>query len=211
MDITTPLITPERLYADPQAAFSAPPAWVRQFHLEYPEGHEDDPAKFEPVAIIVLGKTREVARTYSILQAALLMELTRFPGISIVTNRNGTGPHARWYVRLAFAGYPEDLTTLSRLFSGAAEYDQTKVAGSIKSDMRTENLRNDPAKKIGKDARQVVLGHAERIATEFEKSGRMPSHLTAAAYMANLRRLLQLNDEEATGKDLSDMLPDEEA
>lgn len=95
---------------------------------------------------------------------------------------------------------------VSRVFAGATEYDQTKVNG-IWSDMRAENLRNDTAEKIGKDARQVVLSHAERIAKEMEASGRMPPHITAEAHLDNLRRLLTLIDIEATGRELSDMVP----
>lgn len=208
MDTTTdfassPLITPERLEADPQAALAVRPAWLHAVHLEYPEGHEEDPARFTPAVALVLGRKHVTSRGFSLPQVAFMMEITRFPGASIVTNHNGTGRH---YVRIAFDGYPEDLTMLSRVFSGATEYVQTKVDG-IQSDMRAENLRHDPAEKIGKDARQVVLGHAERIAKQLEASGRMPPHLTAEAYLDNLRRLLVLIDQEATGRELSDLLP----
>lgn len=197
-----PLRTPELVAADPQSALSARPAWLHAVHLEYPEGHEADPARFSPAVSLVLGKKHVTSKNYSLLQVAFMLELTRFGGATIVTNHNGTGRH---YERIAFAGYPEDLTTLSRVFSGAAEYVQTKVDG-IQSDMRAENLRNDAAEKIGKDARQVVLGHARRIAKEWEASGRMPDHLTAEAYLVNLIHLLHLIDEEARGKELSDLI-----
>lgn len=203
MDTPTPLLTAERLAADPQIVLANRPAWLHAAHLEYPEGHEADLARFSPAVTLVLGKKHVTSKNYSLLQVAFMLEITRFGGATIVTNHNGTGRH---YERIAFAGYPEDLTMVSRVFSGAAEYDQTKVGG-IQSDMRAENLRHDPAEKIGRDARQVVLGHAERIAKQLEASGRMPPHLTAEAYLGNIRRLLLLIDQEATGRELSDLLP----
>lgn len=197
------LITPERLAADPRVALSVLPPWLHAIHLEYPEGHDEDEARFTPSATLVLGRSRVAAKGYSLLQVAFLFELTRLPGISIVTNHNGSGRH---YERIAIAGHPEDLTSVNRVFVGAAEYTQAKVSG-IQSDMRAENLRTDAAEKVSKDARHVVLGHAERIAKEWEKKGRTPRHLTASAYLDNLHRLLRLIDLEATGRELSDLLP----
>lgn len=199
---TAPLRTPELAAADPQSILAILPDWLHAAHLEYPEGHEEDPARFSPAVALAFGKKHTASKNYSPLQVAFMLELTRFGGATIVTNHNGTGRH---YERIAFDGYPEDLTTLRRVFSGAAEYDQTKVDG-IQSDMRAENLRHDPAAKIGKDAREVVLGHAGRIAKQWEASGRMPDHLTATAYVANLIHLLHLIDQEATGKELSDLI-----
>ncbi len=199
----SPLITPERLAANPQAALAVRPGWLHRIHLEYPEGHEADPARFTPSAHLVLGRKHVTSKGLTPLQVAFLYEVTRFPGITIVTNHNGSGRH---YERIAFADHPDDLTTVSRVFAGAAEYDQTKV-GDIKSDMRAENLRNDTAEKIGKDARQVVLRHAGSIAKAREERGDMPAHLTADTYLENLKRLLHLIDLETTGKELSDMLP----
>lgn len=199
---TAPLRTAELVAADPQAALSDRPACLHAVHLEYPEGHEEDPARFSPTVTIVLGKKHVTSKNYSPLQVAFMLEMMRFGGATIVTNHNGTGRH---YERISFDGYPEDLTTLSRVFSGAAEYDQTKVGG-IKSDMRAENLRHDPAEKIGKDARQVVLGHAARIAEQAEAEGRMPPHLTAIEYLVNLIHLLHLIDREAAGMELHDLV-----
>lgn len=197
-----PLRTPESIAADPQSVLAILPAWLHAGHLVFPEGHETDPARFSPVVALVLGKKHVASKNYSLLQVAFMLELTRFSGASIVTNHNGSGRH---YERIAFTGYPEDLTTLSRVFSGATEYAQTKVDG-IRSDMRPENLRHDPAEKIGRDAREVVLGHAGRIAKQMEASGRMPLHLTATAYVANLIHLLHLIDQEASGRELSDLI-----
>lgn len=203
---TAPLRTAELVAADPQAALAVRPAWLHAVHLEYPEGHEEDPARFTPVVSIEVGETQKTHKNLSPLQAAFLMEVTRFGRAKVVTNQTGKNRTGQWPLRISFAGYREDLTMVSRVFSGAAEYDQTKVGG-IKSDMRAENLRHDPAEKIGKDARQVVLGHAARIAEQAEAEGRMPPHLTAEAYLDNIRRLLLLIDQEATGRELSDLLP----
>lgn len=203
---TAPLRTPEIAAADPQAILAVRPAWLHAAHLEYPEGHEADPAHFTPAVTIVVGKTHVTSKGLSLSQVAFLMEVTRFGKAKVVTNQTGKNRTGLWPLRISFAGHREDLTMVSRVFSGATEYVQTKVGG-IKSDMRAENLRHDPAEKIGKDARQVVLGHATRIAQQAEAEGRMPPHITAAEYIANLNRLLVLIDQEATGRELSDLLP----
>lgn len=151
---STALITPELLAADHQAVLSVRPGWLHSALLVYPEGHETDPARFSPVVALVLGKKHVDAKNYSLLQFAFMLELTRFGGISIVTNSDGKG---RWYERIAIAAHPEDLTSVNRVFSGATEHVEAKVAG-IKSDMRAENLKHGPAGRLSKDARQVVLG-----------------------------------------------------
>ncbi|MCO5065455.1 MAG: hypothetical protein M9924_13725 [Rhizobiaceae bacterium] len=192
---SSPLITPERIFADPDAAFAVLPSWVRNFALVYPEGHERDISKPSPVVIIALGKKHIAAKTYSPASFAALCELTRLPGISITTNHNGSGRH---YERITIADHPEDLTSVNRFLLGAAEYTQVKVTG-IQSDMRPENLMQDVAEKASKDARQVVLSHVKRILKEWEASGNMPSLFIPADYLENVERLLQLTDLEATG------------
>lgn len=200
--INAPLRTPELVAIDTQSALSVRPAWLHDLHLEYPEGHEEDAEHHTPAVTIVLGRKRVTSKGLSALQLAFLIELTRFPGISLVTNSDGKG---RWYVRISIADHPEDLTTAVRVFSNATEFVEAKVSG-IQSDMRTENLKHGPAGKVSKDARHVVLGHAARIAKQVEESGRMPDHLTAKAYLENTNRLLHLSDLEATGLELSDLL-----
>lgn len=202
MFLSSPLITPERVAADPRESLSGRPAWLHALHLEYPEGHEDDSARLSPGVVIVLGKSHVTARGFSPLQVAFLIEVTRFPGLSIVTNSDGKG---RWYVRIAIADHPEDLTSVNRVFSGATEYVEAKVSG-IQSDMRAENLKHGPASRLSKDARQIVLGHASRIAKQLEAEGRMPAHLTAETYLLNLIQLLHLIDQEATGKEVYDLI-----
>ena len=197
-----PLRTAEFVAADPQEALAVRPAWLHGLYLEYPEGHEDDAVRFTPCVTLVLGRKHIKAPGFTPLQVAFFMEITRFPGISLVTNSNGNG---RWYVRLSIADHPEDLTSINRVISGATEYVEAKVAG-IQSDMRAENLKHGPASRLSKDARQVVLGHAGRIARALEAEGRMPPHLTAEAYLTNLIQLLHLIDLEATGKELSDIV-----
>ena len=198
----TPLRTPELVAADPQAALSVRPAWLHAALLVYPEGHENDPARFSPAVTLVFGKKHVASRSYSPLQVAFLLELSRFGGISIVTNSDGKG---RWYERITITGQREDLTSVNRVFSGATEYVEAKVAG-IKSDMRAENLKHGPAGRLSKDARHVVLGHAGRIAKRLEAEGRMPPHITALDYLTNLICLLHLIDKEAQGKELLDLI-----
>lgn len=184
-----PLLTPEHIQADPRAAFAVVPLWIHLLHWPDPEDSD------EPVAVVVVGRKHPAPIVLSLHGLALLCELSRLPGISVVTNSDGKG---RLYLRVTIAGAEEDLTQVTRLFYGAGPYVQVKVDG-IKSDMRPENLRAETASRVGKETRDVILRHAERISREWEARGTMPSHITAASYMANLRRLLEEIDREASG------------
>ena len=161
----TQLRTPERIAASPEETLMPLPAWAHSLTWVYPEGHRDNPARLTPGVSLVLGEKHVTAKGFSPLQVAFLMEITRFRDAKVLTNQTKKNGGGRWYVRISFAGYREDLTMVSRVFAGAAEYDQTKVNG-IASDMRAENLRNDAAEKVGKDARQVVMRHAKRMVAE---------------------------------------------
>lgn len=201
--LDSPLLTPERIAADPEAAFAVRPSWVRGLVIVCPEAAPQDCHGVSPAAVVSLGESYLAHKIYSLIGLALLCELSRLPGISVVTNSDGKGRH---YERVTIADASEDLTSVNRLLIGAAAYDQAKVVG-IKSDMRPENLRGVPARKLGKDARVVLLGHAKRIGEAWEAKGTMPHHLTADSYLANLERLLALSDLEASGLDPIALLP----
>lgn len=209
--LDSPLLTPERIAADPEAAFAARPSWVRGLVIVHPEIGLDRPPEatpegrpgVSPAAVVSLGESHLAHKTYSLIGLALLCELSRLPGVSVVTNSDGKGRH---YERVTIADASEDLTSVNRLLIGATAYDQAKVVG-IKSDMRPENLKGVPARKLGKDARAVLLGHAKRIAEGWEAKGTIPHHLTADSYLANLERLLALTDLEASGLDPLAALP----
>ncbi|PBB39576.1 MULTISPECIES: hypothetical protein [unclassified Mesorhizobium] len=206
--LDSPLLTPERIAADPEAAFAVRPSWVRGLVLVHPDADPERPSEatpqgVSPAAVVSLGESHLAHKTYSLTGLALLFELSRLPGVSVVTNSDGKGRH---YERVTIADAAEDLTSVNRLLIGATTYDQAKVVG-IKSDMRPENLRATPARKLGKDARAVLLGHAERIVRAWEAKGTMPHLLTADGYLANLERLLALTDLEASGLDPLAALP----
>lgn len=192
----TPLLTPERIATDPRAAFAIIPACVRSITLV---PHDDTPQ----AAVLILGKSRLMWPTYSLLNVAAIFEACRVPGINVATNGNGLGGY---WARLTVSGAGEDLTTINRFLFGASPYEQIVVDG-IKSDHRPENLRSQPARKLGKESRSVLLGHVRRIAAEWGARGDMPQHLTAETYLANLDRLLQYSDMEASGMDVLGSLP----
>jgi len=200
----TPLITPERLEASPEEAFAFLPPWVRAIELVSPLEYHD--AALQPVVIIWAGKGRIQYEAHSPLAAAIMFEVTRIPGVSIAVNSNGTLSN---YFRFSIGDVGEDLTTVSRFLTNAGADEQVLKTPGRKWDMRTETLRKTTAGKPSKDSRAVLMGHIERLAQEWEASGKMPSHLTAVSYLANLNRLIRLLDLESTGKDLSDLLRNE--
>lgn len=202
----TPLLTPERIASDPSEAFRTLPPCILAAVLVPPgggtQGHR---AAYDisPAFVVRFGPQHITYKTLSPVGLAICCELARAPGVSIATDTNGSGRH---YERITFAGYGQDLTSLSRLIRDAGPYEQVK-AGHFQSDFRPENLRTMPASKIGKQAREVVMGHIRRIAGEWEERGAMPAHFTAAAYVENLERLIVLNDLESQGLDPLATLP----
>lgn len=202
--LASPLITPERLAADPQKALAVRPAWVRHMEFVTPEASPEAFPAVQPVVIIWAGKSRIQYEAHTTLAAAIMWEATRLPGVSVAVNTNGSGSN---YFRFTVDDTGEDLTTVSRFLTNAGPGEQVLKTPARKWDMRTETLRKTRAGKPSKEGRAVPMGHIERIAKEMEASGRMPPHITAEAYLDNLRRLLALIDLEATGKELSDMLP----
>jgi hypothetical protein len=207
----TPLLTPERIAADPLEAFGILPPCILSAVLISPNDRLDAPSPqvcrsapdISPAFVVRFGPTHTTHKTLSPIGLAIVCELARVPGVSIATDTNGTG---RYYERVTIAGHGEDLTSLSRLLRDAGPSEQVK-AGHFKSDFRPENLRAIPAGKIGKQARDIVLGHLRRIAAEWEQRGTMPPHFTASEYLENLERLFQLNDLEGAGQDPLSSLP----
>jgi hypothetical protein len=193
---TSPLLTLSRIHKNPKDAFAVTPKWVRQLVVIHPDDayREYDPVT--PMVLVVTGHKLLSFRGYSAINFALLCEITRLPGISITTNSNGTG---RSYARITIADAGEDLTSVNRFLWGASAYDQIVVNGLNLTDARPENLRADPAAKVGKDARAILLGHAERISKQWEERGGMPGHFTRQEYLDNLRSLIEATDLEASG------------
>ncbi|MCL6706692.1 hypothetical protein M8R20_06755 [Pseudomonas sp. R2.Fl] len=201
--ISSPLITPKRLQADPQASLQPYPAWVRHLEFVTPEPEPEAFPSIQPVVIIWAGQSRRRYEAHTPLTTALMWEITRLPGLSIAVNNNGSKDD---YFRFTTEGIGEDLTTVSRFLMDALPYERVLRTPRRKFDMRPETLRKAGG-KLSKDSRSVLMAHIERIAKEWEADGGMPAHITAAAYLENLQRLLHLIDLEATGRELSDILP----
>lgn len=200
----SPLITPERLAADPQAALAVRPEWVHRVEFVTPEVEPEAHPAVQPIVFIWAGETHPSYEAHTPLAAALMWEITRLPGVSLAVNDNGSGSA---YFRFTIADVSEDLTTVARFLKGAGPDEQVLKTPARKWDMRTETLRTAHTGRPSKDSRAVLMGHIERIAKEWEASGKMPPHITAAEYIANLHRLLVLIDQEATGRELCDLLP----
>lgn len=201
---SSPLITPERLAAEPQAALAVRPAWVRRVFFVAPGPHPEPNPAVQPPVIIWAGKTRTLYEAHTTLAAAIMWEITRLPGLSIAVNSNGGAGN---YLRFTIGDEGEDLTTVSRFLSNAGPHEQVNKTKGRKWDMRTETLRVSRAGKPSKESRSVVMGHVERIAREVEERGAFPPHITAETYLANLYRLIAMADLEATGRELHDILP----
>lgn len=192
--LTSPLITPERLLADPDEAFSVLPSWVRMLEVVHPEGPRDA----APVVVVAFGRSDPTAIGLSPVGAALLCEFSRFPGVSIVTNRNGkrSDPRSKVYARITIAGYPEDLTMVSRVFANAEPHEQVKVSGSVQSDLRPGNLVRADAEKLGKSTRAIIEERLREVAERAAANGIMLRHISVDSYMDNLKRLLEALDSE---------------
>jgi len=201
---TTPLITPEHLAADPQAALAARPAWVRHMEFITPEVDPEAYPAVHPVVILWAGKTHTLYEAHTPLAVATMFEATRLPGVSIAVDHNGV---RSLYLRFTVQGIGEDLTTVSRFITNAMPDEQVLKTKGREFDMRAETLGKRPARKPSKDGRAILMAHIERIARAWEDRGDMPDHLSADAYLANLHRLLHLCDLEATGKELLGLLP----
>ena len=205
----SPLLKPERIASDPEEAFRIlPPCILSATFISPDDGLDTTKADraapdISPVFVVRFGPRHFTHKTLSPVGLAIACELVRVPGVSIATDTNGSG---RYYERVTIAGHGEDLTSLSRLFKDAGPYEQVKQ-GHFKHDFRPDNLRAIPAAKIGKQARDIVMGHLRRIAREWEERGTMPHHFTASSYLENLERLFHLNDLEAAGQDPLASLP----
>lgn len=190
----SPLITPERIKQDYEEAFGILPSWCHTLDFVLPEGmNQPSSLHFEPSpgAIITLGKSKAVHKSLSLPALAFTFEMTRLPGISMVTNQNG-GKNPIYYVRVAIADYPEDLTTLSRILCDAGPEDQVSK-GILSNSLEPEHLVLRNARKQERQARAVIFGHLERLAWKYEAED-TSGNFSASAYMSNLHRLLMLSD-----------------
>ncbi|MBJ6722984.1 MAG: hypothetical protein ACODTL_20500 [Brucella sp.] len=208
--MSSPLITPQRILGDHLEAFDIKPDWVRSVRFETPEGYAQAVSHIyepQPTAIVILGKGKVSHKNFSLCGLAVAFELTRFPGMSMVSNSNGNKPNERFYVRLAIADCPEDLTTFGRILSASGP-DEEITSDIFKHELRPEHLKKRLSSKGNKDAREVVMTHINRIVRKMEDNDRfriLP--FTAAEYVANLKTLLDAVDREAEGIDLAQLFP----
>jgi hypothetical protein len=185
---STPLLTPERIAADPKRAFEVRPAWASLVHLE---GLEDNDA---PVAFVVIGHKHPVVLALSTPGFALFCEITRL-GHNITTNSNFGKPIPIIYGKVTFDGAQKDDITLGRAIAGA-EANEAVKALELTSDLRPENLYRIGAGKPKKAARDLVLRHCLRLAREREAAGSLPEGFDLKAYINNIERLFAAIDAE---------------
>jgi hypothetical protein len=200
----TKLITPERLAADPQATLATHPAWVRHIEFVTPEPQPEAYPAVQPVVMVWAGERRIQYEAHTTIATAIMFEVTRLPGLSIAVNNNGGRSN---YFRFTVADAGEDLTTVSRFLMNAGPDERVMKTPSRETDMRPETLAKRKGGKGSKDGRLTLMAHIERLANAWEASGQMSPGFTAVAYLDNLQRLLRVLDLEATGRELSDMLP----
>ena len=162
MTTDLPLITTANILALGTDALPAVPptschAWM---HLL----DEDNPA--ESVTVWGIGERGKTDTMHtSAMQTALLLEAVRFPGITIVTNRNTPrrSTTTTLYAKLIFTDAPEDNMTVHRLLGGAEAGEQVSRAEIIPTDLRGAANRKSggPSKK---GAWETVYGHCKRYA-----------------------------------------------
>lgn len=162
---TTQLITVPRLISEWRSILGSSPAWA--LHVEpmwtLPDAEEEQGC---PDAVTVLvGKKHKRPMHLTIFEFALLCELSRVAGITIVTNSNFGKPFPRVYARMAIDGAPEDLTSIRRLIVGAKANEATKARWN-QNDYRAESTYTVEHPHPQKDARKVALGHIERLARQ---------------------------------------------
>jgi len=186
-----PLITPARLHSELVKVFETTPCeWVKPMTLVDPELPVDENA-----CVIRAGEKKVEAYVIDPVSLAALLELTRFPGISVTTNTRGkkADPDAEWYLKLTFAEAPGDNTPVWRLVADAMPHE--KVAGEhldasrLSKDWRLSNLNKTSGGTAKKAARCTALGHAETAAR-----AHAPSGFNVAAYVANIEALFAEHD-----------------
>ncbi|TNC09032.1 hypothetical protein FF100_27390 [Methylobacterium terricola] len=178
--VSSPLITPERLKGDRQAALSLLPDWA-QHGVDLGDDIEAELSKF---VVIVHGKgTDPITVELPLISTVILCELTRH-GNSIVANPNRHGGEV--YVKLSFARHAMDTMPISRIILNATEKKAVRQwAGPGKLD--PDYLELAGAGNAKKAARAVAVKHAVELARD--------AGADAAEYEANLGRLFLMHDE----------------
>ncbi|WP_421761658.1 hypothetical protein [Devosia sp.] len=187
-----PLITPADILALGTDALPAAPPASCPVWVQLP--NEDSPA--EGVTAWGIGKLgkRDIMHTDA-MQTALLCEAMRFPGVTLVTNRDTprhTTPTAL-YGKLVFADAAEDNMTIHRLLGGAEAGERVSRADIIPTDLRgAVNRKSGGASKKG--AWETVYGHCKRYAekaSEEAAAAGKPLPFTVDAYLTNLEALFR--------------------
>lgn len=188
----SPLITPERLASDHKEAFSILPPG---FHAL---GFATVGPDIQPVPVAAFGKRHVAHPAFTLLALATVCELCRAPTVSLVTDHDGQG---RIYARVALGTGSGNLNQLSRVLYGAGEFEEMRRTGK-RSGFRPGEHYKTTGQQRSEDSRQVALRYVRARMEEWEESGTMPSHFTAATYLENLERLFQMLDLETQGSDL---------
>jgi hypothetical protein len=183
----SPLITPERLYADLAEALEGRPSpdWVEVASLAYPDLPID-----ENVCVVRAGHKKRDQYDIDPVSLAARFELTRFAGIGVTTNTRGKrdSASALWYLKITFANAPKDNMPVWRLVADALPHEEVSP-GDVPNDLRLAMLGKRPSGAAIKDARAIALKHAAAAARHAAPAG-----FNIAEYAHNISILFDLHD-----------------
>ena len=186
--IPTP-IKPHDIVDDPRLAFAHVPNSLRNWKFI----DENDPKQG---VYLHIGELHPCTLRLSLGQFAVTVLLVSL-GMRAYTNAHNNRKTARYYPKFSMPAYGEAIErfTLSRFFWGASMYTAIRTKRDP-HDLRFANLYAVSAGRADKNARKVILRHADLLAEQSELEGRLPEGITADAYVANLQDFLLVLDAE---------------
>jgi hypothetical protein len=187
---SSPLITPDRLERESlEELFRCRPEWALLGGLARPDEGLTARENAFIVRLAAVGKGTEETFTLCLPGAAILFELTRFPGTRAVpnANRETADPTGKNYFRIAFGAV---YLTVQRLIMDAHPGQQVMLSLDMRRDLRREWLiKTGGRTNARKAARETAMRHARNAATA--------AGADADAYIANLRALFDYHDAES--------------
>ncbi|HWD12242.1 MAG TPA: hypothetical protein VG519_02715 [Pseudochrobactrum sp.] len=182
-------IQTREIIEEPRKAFAHVPHSLRNWKFI----DENEPAQG---VYLHIGDLHPCTLRLSLGQFAATVLLVQL-GMRAYTNANNNRKTARYYPKFSMPAYGEAIErfTLSRFFWGASMYTAIRTKRDP-HDLRFANLYAVSAGRADKNARKVILRHAELLATQSELEGRLPEGISADAYIENLQDFLSLLDAE---------------
>ncbi|MFE0017030.1 hypothetical protein ACFWXH_19435 [Mesorhizobium sp. NPDC059054] len=173
----TALVTPTRIRTEPEEVFALEncPHWVRSIELIVTDADGGMPTE----AVATVGRKHPKIITANLFALAVLFEMTRYGGISVVTNSN----HAKRpsiYAKMSFPMASDHLVSIRRILFDAEAGQVTKPVWR-EHDYSPESTRTEPDAHPKRRSRATAMQHVEEAA---QVECRDPE-----LFLANLRAL----------------------